>query len=33
MGHVREALDEVRRKEQWTRKHVGDRRLTGTKFL
>lgn len=33
MGHVLEALDQVRRKEQRTLKQVGDRRLTGTKFL
>ena len=33
MGHVLEALDQVRRKEQRALKHLGDRRLTGTKFL
>lgn len=33
MRHVLGALDQVRRKEQRALKHVGDRRLTGTKFL
>lgn len=33
MGHVLEALDQVRRKEQRILKQGGDRRLTGTKFL
>jgi len=33
MGHVLEALDHVRRKEQRILKQGGDRRLTGTKFL
>lgn len=33
MGHVLEALDQVRRKEQQVLRKRGDRRLTGTKFL
>ena len=33
MGHVLEALDQVRRKEQQVLRKMGDRRLTGTKFL
>lgn len=33
MGHVLEALDHVRRKEQQVLRKAGDRRLTGTKFL